>query len=101
MNDNNDKRNINKLILLSNGTSVHPEFLKYIRDVVTERIPELSFNTTYELKQVCSDYFWDLLDKGEKIKAGSCMVHLVAKRELPMISVNKCRHQSPKKYRLK
>ena len=91
----------NQTILLCNGTSVHPEFLKYIRDVVTERIPELSFNTTYELKQVCSDYFWDLLDKGEKIKAGSCMVHLVARGKLPMISANKCKHQSPKKCRLK
>ena len=91
----------NQTILLSNGTFVHPEFLIYIRDVVTARIPSLFPNTTYELKQICSDYFWDLLDKGEKIKAGWCMVHLAANGELPMISVNKCRHQSPKKYRLK
>ena len=91
----------NQTILLSNGRYVSIEFLNYIRDVVTARIPSLFPNTTYELKQICSDYFWDLLDKGEKIKAGHCMVHLVARGELPMISANKCKHQSPKKYRLK
>ena len=91
----------NSLIQLSNGTFVHPEFLIYIRDVVTARIPSLFPNTTYELQQICSDYFWDLFDDGEKRRAGWCMVHLAANGELPMISVNKCRHQSPKKYRLK
>ena len=91
----------NQTILLSNGRYVHPAFLNYIRDVVTERIPSLSPAATYELQQICSDYFWDLFDDGERRRAGWCMVHLVEKGELPMISVNKCRHQSPKKYRLK
>lgn len=91
----------NQTILLCNGTSVHPEFLKYIRDVVMERIPELSPAATYELQQICSDYFWDLFDDGERRRAGWCMVHLVEREELPMISANECKHQSPKKYRLK
>ena len=91
----------NSTILLSNGRYVALEFLNYIRDVVTERIPSLSPDATYELKQICSDYFWDLLEKGEKRRAGWCMVHLVAKGELPMISVNKYRYQCPKRYQLK
>jgi len=91
----------NQTILLSNGRYVSIEFLNYVSDVVTARIPSLFPNTTYELKQICSDYFWDFFNEGEKKRAGWCMVHLVAREELPMISVNKCRHQSPKKYRLK
>jgi hypothetical protein len=102
MNNQKDKKkNNNSTILLFNGRYVHPEFLNYIGDVVMERIPSLSSHTIYTLEQICSDYFWDLFDDGEKRRAGWCMRHLVAKEKLPMIEANEYRCQSPKRYRLK
>ena len=47
----------NQTILLSNRCYVHLGFLNCIRDVVKERIPSLSPNTTYELEHICGDYF--------------------------------------------
>ena len=91
----------NTSILLSNGRRVHREFFDYVCDVITVRTPSLIPNTTYELKQIFGDYFWDFFDNGERSRAGKCMVHLVEKGTLPFISVNICRHQSPKKYQLK
>ena len=102
MNNQKDKKkNNNSTILLDNGRFVYREFLNYIRDVETVRISSLSSHTIYTLEQICSDYFWDLFDDGEKRRAGWCMRHLVAKGELPFIEVNEYRCQTPKRYRLK
>ena len=99
MKNTSDSNNQN--ILLSNGRYVHPDLLDWVRDVVTVRIPELPPLTPLTLREICGEDLWSLLDKGEQTRAGWCMVHLVARGELPMISVNECKHQSPKKYRLK
>ena len=101
MKNTHNTQSNNSLIQLSNGKSVPPEILELVGLVVEDRIPSLSPAATYELQQICSDYFWDLFDDGERRRAGWCMVHLVEKGALPMISVNECKHQSPKKYRLK
>ena len=91
----------NSTILLSNGHYVQSDFLDYIQYAVIKRLPILSPHTSFTLKQICGDDFWNDLNPSEQQRAGWCMVHLVARQELPMISVNICRHQYPKRYRLK
>ena len=91
----------NQIILLSNGRYALSGILDYVRYVVQDRIPSLSHDGTYTLRQIIGEENWNDLSSMNKIEAGWCMIHLVARGELPMISVNKCRHQSPKKYRLK
>ncbi len=104
MNNKNDKRNTNgnndSYIRLSNGRYVHPDFLNWVRDVATERIPSLTSDVKYTLQQIFSDFFWNKLSDGEHRRAGWCMVHLAEKQELPLISVNKYRYQYPKRYQL-
>ena len=91
----------NSLIQLSNGKSVPPEILELVGLVVEDRIPNLSHDKSYTLRGVFGEEEWSYFDPMNKIEAGWSMVHLVAKGELPMISANECKHQSPKKYRLK
>ena len=91
----------NQIILLCNGRYALSGILDYVRYVVLDRIPSLSHDGTYTLRQIFGEEEWNDLSSMNKIEAGWCMVHLVARGELPMISVNECRHQSPKKYRLK
>jgi hypothetical protein len=91
----------NHTILLSNGRFVQSNFLDYIHWAVIERISLLQPLTTYTLKEICEDDFWSDLNPSEQQRAGWCMVNLVARGELPVISVNECRHEYPKKYRLK
>ena len=97
----NKKKDNNLTTRLWNGGFVLTCYLNYIRDVVTERSTSLSSHTVYTLEQICSDYFWDLFDDGEKRRAGKCMRHLVAKAEVPFIEVNEHECESPKRYRLK
>ena len=103
MNDQKDnKKKDNSLTTpLLNGGFVYTCFLIYIRDVVIVRSSSLSHHTVYTLEEICSDYFWDLFDDGERRTAGKCIRHLVMKGEVPFIEVNKYRCQTPKRYRLK
>ena len=90
----------NQTILLCNGTSVHPEFLSCIHIAAKDRIPVLTPNVAFSAKQICGKDFWSMLTPGEQKMAGSCMVHLVEKQELPMSSVESS-HEYPKHYQLK
>jgi hypothetical protein len=101
MKNTHNTQSNNSLIQLSNGKSVPPEILELVRLVVEDRIPNLSHDKLYTLRGIFGEEEWSYFDLMNKIDAGYCMVHLVAKGALPMISVNTCRHQSPKKYRLK
>ena len=96
----NKKKDNNLTTPLLNGGFVLTCYLNYTRDVVTVRSSSLSSHTVYTLEEICSDYFWDLFDDGEKRTAGRCMRHLVSKGELPFIGVNEYRCQTPKRYRL-
>jgi hypothetical protein len=96
----NKKKDNNLTTPLLNGGFVYTCFLNYIRDVVTVRSSSLSPRAIYTLEEICSDYFWELFDDGERRTAGRCMRHLVAKAEVPFIEVNEYRCQSPKRYRL-
>ena len=102
MNNQKDKKKDNNLTTpLLNGGFALTCYLNYIRDVVTVRSSFLSPHTVYTLEEICSDYFWDLFDHGERRTVGKCMRHLVAKAEIPFIEVNEYRCQTPKRYRLK
>lgn len=96
---NNTKTNETSIIL-TNGRSVHPEFLNYVLDAVTTRLPELSHHSSFPLKQIFGETLWSYLDRGERIKAGSCMVHLVSTGRVPLIVVEK-RHEYPIYYQIK
>ena len=91
----------NSLIQLSNGKSVPSEILELVGLVVEDRIPNLSHDKSYTLRGIFGEEEWSYFDPMNKIDAGYCMVQLVSRGELPMISANECKHQSPKKYRLK
>ena len=91
----------NQTILLCNGCYALSGILDYVRYVVQDRIPNLSHDKSYTLREIFGEEEWSYFDPMNKIEAGWSMVHLVARGELPMISANECKHQSPKKYRLK
>jgi len=91
--------NNNQTILLSNGRSVHPDLLEFIRYVVEERIPAISPDNAFTLKQICGEEKWDMLSKVNKIEAGYCMVHLVKKGEVPFKAV-KDKGDNNKRYQL-
>ena len=90
----------NSLIQLSNGKSVQSDFLDYIQYAVIKRLPVLSPHTSFTLKQICGDDFWSDLTSGEQKRAGSCMVHFVAKGELPFKTA-KGKGDNHKQYQLK
>ena len=97
---NNDKtNNSNNPILLSNGCFVYPDIIDYVRSAVETRIPVLSPDTAFTLRQIIGEEFWGTLSKINKIDAGYCMVHFVKKGELPFRAV-KGRHEYPKLYQL-
>ena len=101
MNNKNDKKETNNsMIQLSNGRYVHIDIFDIVRMYVEERIPVLSRDKSYTLKQICGDENWNKLSKVNKIDAGYCMVHLVEKGELPFIAV-KGKGDNHKRYRLK
>ena len=99
MNNNDNTKKSNNPILLSNGCYVYPDILNFVRDAVTERTSMLSPDTVYSLKQIIGEELWDTLSKINRIDAGFCMVHLVAKRELPFRAVEG-KHEYPKLYQL-
>ena len=96
----NKKKDNNLTTPLLNGGFVLTCYLNYTRDVVTVRSSSLSSHTVYTLEEICSNYFWDLFDHGERRTVGKCMRHLVMKGEVPFIEVNEYRCQTPKRYRL-
>ena len=90
----------NSDVLLNNGRSVDPKFLDCIYCAVDESLPTLPYNTKFTLKNICGKEFWKMLERGEKIRAGWCMVHLVEMNELPLMFAES-RHEYPKYYQLK
>lgn len=83
MKNNNDGNNSKELIRLSNGCFVHPDILELVLFVLEERIPVLSADNVFTLKQIFGKKKWGLLDKVNQIDAGYCMVELVKKGEVP------------------
>jgi len=99
-NTHNEQSN-NTLIQLDNGKAVPPEILELVQLVVEDRIPNLSSDKAYTLRGIFGEKEWNYFNLKNKFDAGYCMVHLVGRGVLPMISANECKHQSPKRYRLK
>ena len=79
----------NATVVLHNGRSVHPDLFERIRNQVVERIPLLQPNTKYTLSKICGEEFWDGLSRGEKTRAGWCMEHISAMKELPLVFIEK------------
>ena len=99
-NKKDKKKTNNSMIQLSNGRYVHIDIFDIVRMYVEERIPVLSLDKSYTLKQICGDENWNKLSKVNKIDAGYCMVHLVEKGELPFKAA-KGKGDNHKRYRLK
>ena len=78
-NKKDTKETNNSMIQLSNRRYVHIDIFDIVRMYVEERIPVLSRDKSYTLKQICGDENWNKLSKVNKIDAGYCMVHLVEK----------------------
>ena len=95
----NTKNNNNQTIFLCNGCSVDPDTFDIVCMFLEERIPLLSPDNTFTLKQIVGEENWDNLSKRGKIEAGYSMVHLVEKKEVPFKTV-KGRHEYPKLYQL-
>jgi len=85
-------------VKLSNGRYVANWFLCFVYTEVMNRIPKLPRDTELTLKQIWGVDSWSELFHGERKRAGLCMVHLVANKELPMMAVEG-RHEYPKLYR--
>lgn len=75
--------NNSQFVLLSNGRYVDRDLLDLVRFVVLEKIPTLSPDIEYTLRQIFGEEKWNDLNKINKIDAGYCMVHLVKTGELP------------------
>ena len=91
--------NDNSMILLTNGRYVHPDILDIVRMFLEERIPVLSPDNAFTLKQICGEKNWKMLSKVNKIDAGYCMVHLVKTGEVPFRAV-KDKGDNNKRYQL-
>ena len=94
---NND--NDNNPVLLSNGRYVDADIFDIVCMYVGARIPVLSPDPVYTLKQICGDDFWSTLSPGDQKRAGWIMVHLVQRGLVPFMSIEG-RHEYPKLYQL-
>jgi hypothetical protein len=96
--NNND--NNSQFILLSNGRYVDRDLLDLVRFVVLEKIPTLSPDTDYTLREIFGKEKWNDLEKVNKIDAGYCMVHLVKTGEM-LFKFAKDKGDNNKRYQLK
>lgn len=97
LNDNNLKENIegtnseqqnesHKIIHipLHDGTWVEERFYNQLLQQVRESVPALKLEEVYTTKILCGKAFWESLEKGERIRAGKCIAHAVARGDLPL-----------------
>lgn len=94
----NDAHTTGSIVVLTGGYSVAASFYAEIRARVEEIIPALRANQSYTLKMLCGPDFWGALRKGDQLKAGRCMAHMVATNQLPLCFVG-CHLCTNKRYR--
>lgn len=85
-------------IVLPNGRQILEELALSFRDQVLRKIPELEYDRSYTLKQICGAAFWRLLSATEARTGGMYIAQLVADGQLPLEFAN-CPHAVPKRYR--
>ena len=70
-------------IVLTNGHIRSSDFIDRINRRVIERFPLLPPTMKLVLKDICGRDFWNRLDTGEQIDAGSWMRHMVRTKMVP------------------
>jgi hypothetical protein len=100
MKNKDNSKNSNGLIRLINGRLVPADLLDLVRFVVQEKIPALSHDTAYTLRDIFGKEKWSDLNPINKIDAGYCMVHLVKTGEVPF-KFAKDKGDNNKRYQLK
>ena len=83
---NSEQRNdyhIIKHIQLYDGTWIEERFYNQLLQQIRESVPALELEEVYTTKMLCGKEFWDTLEKGERIKAGRCVVNMVRNNLLP------------------
>jgi hypothetical protein len=79
--------NLNNNIIhipLHDGTWVEERLYNQVLQLIREIVPALEVEQVYTAKMLCGKAFWDSLKKGERIKAGKCVVDMVLKNLLPL-----------------
>lgn len=71
-------------IPLHGGTWVEESFFNQVLQLIREIVPALLLGEVYRTKVLCGKAFWESLEKGERIKAGKCIAHAVARGDLPL-----------------
>lgn len=80
--------------------AVNKDFYDSVLLQVEEVIKVLTPGKKYNLKTLCGEEFWDLLDNGERRMAGRCMADIVCRGLLPL-TFARSKHEYPKHYQLK
>jgi len=70
-------------LVLSETQTLPIALLDSVLEHVTQRLPTLSTERPYTLKQMCTKEFWRALSKMDKLRAGQCMSYLVKQHRLP------------------
>jgi hypothetical protein len=94
------KLNRNKHLMLHDGYSIPLVFYESIQKQITEVLPALKRNRRYTTKMLCGPEFWGLMEKGERIKTGLCLAHMVTQKLLPLTFAESTSGNA-KQYRLK
>ena len=97
MNNNSDTSN---QYVLDNGRYIDPDIMDIVHMYVEERIPSISPDKTYTLRQIIGEENWNELSKIAKLDAGYCMVHLVKTGVLPF-KFAKGKGDNHRRYQLK
>ncbi len=67
-------------IQLHEGSWVEERFFNRMFKLIFDFKSELNLSKSYTAKKLCGEEFWKLLEKGERIIAGKCIAHMVARK---------------------
>ena len=88
------------MLVLSNGDTILEDTYTRVLKQVEEIVPALEPSESYTLETLCGEEFWNGLAVGERRMAGRYIAHVAKQGPFPLEFVG-CKHQYPKKYRLK
>ncbi len=69
---------------LNDGIWVEERFYNQVLELIREVVPALELEQRYTAEMMCGEAFWKSVEKGERIRAGKCLVHMVQKNLLPL-----------------
>ena len=72
-------------LVLSATQALPNALLDSVLEHEKDRLPTLSTERTYTLKQMCDKEFWRALPKVDRLRAGQCLSYLVEAKRLPLV----------------